>query len=93
MIDELVCPVELFNNASHACLGDSSSAKDVCGVIRNLMSTSRGKGLEKPDRTAEVFRLVFVGHMAHLVGDLFKPGLCCLDETYHPREFLSNDGL
>lgn len=45
--------------------------------------------LEEADGAGEVEGLLLVGHVAHLVGDCFEPGLVGFDEGNHlgePRE-------
>lgn len=59
-----------YNNSAHTGLSNPSSTKDVRGIVRDLMSTPCGEGLEKADRTTEVLGLILVRHMAHLIGDL-----------------------
>ena len=83
---ELVRPVEHFDDLAHARLGDTTASEDVGGVVSNLLCGVGGVRLEQTDRTTQVGGLFGVGHVAHLVGDRFEPGLVGFTEGDHPGE-------
>lgn len=78
--------MEHFNDLTHAALRDTAATEDVGRVVGNLLGSSGGMRLEQTDRSAQVGGLLGVGHVAHLVGDGFQPGLVGLGERDHAGE-------
>lgn len=85
--------MELLHHLPHSALRNAPAPKNVHRVIRNLMCAARRKGLQQANRAAEMFRLVFVAHVVHLIGDLLEPGLVGFNKGDHAGEFLADGGL
>lgn len=74
---EFVTPVEVFDDLAHPGLSQATATEDVgCGT-GDFTSALGGVGFEESDGTGEVFSLLCVAHLAHLVGERFEPGLVC----------------
>lgn len=86
---ELVRPVEYLDVLAHAGLGQTATTPDLDGLVGDFVGDTGDAHLEETDGAGEVDGLLLVGHVAHLVGDCFEPGLVGLDEGNHlgePRE-------
>lgn len=75
--------MEHLNNLAHARLRDTAASENVGRVVGDFLRGVRGEGLEEADGAAQVGGLFGVGHVAHLVGDLFEPGLVGFAEGDH----------
>lgn len=78
--------MEHLDDLAHTRLGDTATAEDIGGVVRNLLRGVGGVRLQQADGAAQVGGLLGVAHVAHLVGDGFEPGLVGLAEGDHARE-------
>lgn len=83
---ELVCSVKDLDMLAHAGLCQGTTTPDLDGLVGNLVSGAGDVHLEQADRASKVLGLLLVGHVAHLVGDGFQPGLVGLDEGNHLGE-------
>lgn len=80
---ELVRAVELLDHASHARLCQTATSKDIDCLVGNLVCGPCGEGLQQANGSAEMLGLLCVGHVGHLVGDGFEPGLVGFDVGDH----------
>lgn len=78
--------MEHLDNLAHSALGYPTAAKDIRGVVCDLLRAAGSVRLEEADRTAEVSSLLSIGHIAHLVSDGFQPGLVGFAERDHSSE-------
>lgn len=83
---ELVRSVETLNVLAHAGLGQATATPDLDGLVGDFVGGAGDAHLEETDGAGEVDGLLLVGHVAHLVGDCFEPGLVGLDEGNHLGE-------
>lgn len=68
---------------AHAGLGETSAAPDLDGLVGDVVGGAGHAHFEEADGAGEVLGLEVVGHVAHLVGDGFEPGLVGFDEGDH----------
>lgn len=101
---KLLGALELLDKLAHTGLGETTTTKDLDGVVRNLAGDASAHHLEETNLAGKVGRLLLVAHVAHLVGDSLEPGLHSLDLGDHVREpfcqfkhlrysLLTDDGL
>ncbi|KAI3481623.1 hypothetical protein L1887_55848 [Cichorium endivia] len=90
---KLVGAVEHLDKLAHTRLCEAAAAKYLDGAVGDLVRDARGPRLEQADLAGEELGLLGVGHLAHLVGHVFEPVLCGLDERDHLRQLLADDGL
>lgn len=86
---ELVRAVEDLDVLAHTGLGQAAAAPDLDGLVGDFVGGAGDAHLEEANGAGEVEGLLLVGHVAHLVGDCFEPGLVGFDEGNHlgePRE-------
>lgn len=80
---EFVAPVEVFNNLTHTGLSQTTTTEDVGCRTGDFAGTLGRVGFKKGDGAGEMFGLLCVAHLAHLVGEGFEPGLVCFDLGDH----------
>lgn len=78
--------MEHLDELAHTGLGNSTTTPDLDGLVGDLVGGAGGAHLEQTGGTGEVLGLLAVGHVAHLVGDGFEPGLVSFDEGDHLGE-------
>jgi hypothetical protein len=90
---KLVGPMKLLHDLAHARLGQAPAAKDIDRLVRNLVCRARREGFQESNRPAQVLSLLSVRHHAHLMRNLFEPGLVRLAVADHLGELLANRRL
>lgn len=80
---KLVSSIKVFNMLAHATLRQTSPAPDLDRLVSNFVRHASAAHLQETDRAGEVLCLLGVGHIAHLVGYCFEPGLVCFNQSNH----------
>jgi hypothetical protein len=82
----------VFNVTTHAGRRNTTSTKDLDGIAGSVLSTSRGVALQKGNLACKLGSLLFVGHVAHLEGDVLQPSLNTYDEELECKVSRTNEG-
>lgn len=80
---KLVPPIKVLDITTHTRLRQSTTTPDLHSLVGNLVGHARTAHFQETDGATQVLGLLRVGHVAHLVGDGFEPGLVGFDEGDH----------
>lgn len=72
---KLVGALEVLDAATHASASQGTTAKDLAGIVSDMVGHAGGLELEQRDGAGQFNGLFQVRHVAHLVGNVLQPVL------------------